>query len=74
VTSLNDDWLEIIDRHRIDLVLAHSPVQSFAQALKATSRFRLVYADPYFGVLIRNDGRRPDLPDVQAPPALPRPR
>lgn len=74
VTSLTDDWLEIIDRHRIDLVLTHAPAQSFAQALKSTSRFRLVYADPYFGVLIRNDGRRPDLPDVRPPPSSPRPR
>lgn len=74
VTSLAGDWLAILDRHRIDVVLATVPAQGFAQALIASSRFRLVYADPYYGVLIRNDGSRPDLPDVQAPPSLPRPR
>jgi len=74
VTSQSADWLEILERHRIDVVLAHAPSRSLAQALKATSRFRLVYADPWFGVLIRNDGRRPDLPDVAAPASLPRPR
>jgi len=74
VSSLDAEWLAILDRHRIEVVLATAPAQGFAQALVATSRYRLVYADPYFGVLIRNDGRRPDLPDVQPPPSLARPR
>ncbi|MCO5106614.1 MAG: hypothetical protein M9907_05995 [Burkholderiaceae bacterium] len=72
VTSLAGEWLSIFDRYRIDVVLVPSPDQGFAQALTATSRFRLVYADRHFGVLIPNDGRRPDLPDVQAPRSLPR--
>lgn len=74
VSSLDSHWLAILDRHRIEVVLATAPAQGFAQALVSTSRYRLVYADAHFGVLIRNDGRRPDLPDVQPPPSPPRPR
>ncbi len=74
VSSLDSHWLAILDRHRIEVVLATAPSQGFAQALVSTSKYRLVYADSYFGVLIRNDGRRPDLPDVPPPPWPSRPR
>lgn len=72
--QLGAGWLDTIDRYRVDVILTRSPGLAFSQALIASSRFRLVYADPYFGVLIRNDGRRPDLGDVVAPPSLPHPR
>lgn len=57
-------WMQLLDRYGIQTVLARAPDAGFAQALVSSGRFRLVYQDAQFGVLIRSELSRPDLPDV----------
>lgn len=71
-SALRQGWLDTLERHRIDMVLVDAPDSGFAQALTVSGRYRLVHADRHFGLLIPNDGSRPDLPTVLAPESTPR--
>lgn len=66
---LDSGWQDILDRHDIRLAVLARPHDGLAGAMAASGRFRLVHADTAFGVLIRNDGAHPGLPDVSPPRA-----
>lgn len=65
ITHLKEGWLGVLDERGIQAILARDPKSGFVQALLGTGRFRLVHADAHFGVLIRIELDRPDLPDVR---------
>lgn len=71
-SALRQGWLDALERRRVDMVLVDAPDSGFAQALIVSGRYRLVHADRHFGLLIPNDGSRPDLPTVRAPESAPR--
>jgi len=63
MVNISRGWLQLLDRYGIQTVMARAPGAGFAQALVSSGRFRLVYQDEHFGLLIRTELHRPDLPD-----------
>ena len=69
ITKLREGWQERLDHYGIALAILALPNQGLAGAMMASGRFRLVYADKQFRVLIRHDGAHPALPTVSLPAA-----
>lgn len=68
MTMLRKDWPELLDKYDIRLAILAAPSIGLPAMMAGAGRYRLVYADARFGVLIRSDVQRPDLPTVEAPP------
>lgn len=63
---LDAGWQDILDRYGIRLAVLARPHDGLAGAMVASGKYRLVQADAAFGVLVRDDGSRPDLPTIPA--------
>lgn len=57
MVSVNEDWLQLLDRYGIQTILMREPRAGFVQALVASGRFRLAHQDEHFGVLVRAGAR-----------------
>ena len=64
--QLGAGWQALLEKYDIRLAVLASPGEGLAGAMADSGKYRLVHADKGFGVLIRNDGSRPDLPAVSA--------
>ncbi len=65
---LERGWQDVLERYEIRLAVLARPHGGLAGAMVASGRYRLVYADAAFGVLVRNDGSHPDLPNAGLEP------
>ena len=64
--QLGAGWQALLEKYDIRLAVLSSPGDGLAGAMADSGKYRLVHADKGFGVLIRNDGTRPDLPAISA--------
>jgi len=55
IVNIQEDWLARLDHHGIQTLLLSGPEAGLTQALVASGRFRLVYRDGAFGVLVRSE-------------------
>lgn len=55
IVSLREGWLDRLDHYGIRTILLNAPSAGLAQAMVASGRFRMVYQDEGFGVLVRSE-------------------
>lgn len=64
MTMLRADWQALLEKYDVRLAVLAAPSVGLPAAMANSGRYRLVHADRNFGVLIRADVQRPDLPTV----------